>query len=110
MPKVYVVSNGGHDFSKALTFGQVTFLSQGTINKFRITEMARDFSRIMADSQPEDYLIPNGPTAMSVIACSIFAYKHGKLNLLLWMKGRTNFEDHYERRTINLQTFLEGEV
>jgi len=108
MPKVYVVSNGGHDFSKAQVFGSPVFLSHGTVNKFRITEMAREFGRLMEGSQPDDYIIPNGPTAMSAIACSLFAYKHGRLNLLLWKKGQTHYEDHYERRSLDLKTFLEG--
>jgi hypothetical protein len=108
MPKVYIVSNGGHDFSKAAQFGNVVFLSTGIINKFRITEMAREFAHIMADSTPNDFLIPNGPTAMSSIACSIFAWKHGKLNLLLWKKGRTNEEDYYERRIVDLNMLIGG--
>ena len=110
MPKVYVVNNGGHDFSKADIFGPITFLSQGTVNKFKVTEMAREFSRLMADSSPEDYIIPNGPTNMSIIACALFALKHGHLNLLLWKLGKTNYEDHYERRSVALQQLLEGRL
>jgi hypothetical protein len=108
MPNVFVVSNGGHDFSKAKQFGPLIFLSSGTVNKFHITEMAREFAAILSISEPEDYLVLNGPTVMSCVACSIMAQLHGKLNLLLWKKGQDNNLDHYERRTLDLNALIGG--
>ena len=108
LPQVFAVSNGGHDFSTAEQFGPVTFLSIGAINKFQVCEMAREFSAILAFSSREDYLIPNGPTTMSCIACSIMAVLHGRLNLLLWKKGACTGEDKYERRILDLTQLLEG--
>jgi len=108
MPNVFIVSNGGHDFSKAKKFGRLVFLSSGTLNKFHVTEMAREFAAILSISSPEDYLVINGPTVMSCVACAIMARKHGRLNLLLWKKGQNNSLDHYERRTVDVNSLLEA--
>jgi hypothetical protein len=86
--KVYIVNKSAHDFSAAKEFGEVIFLSEGPINRYAVNNMVRQFLDRMADSCGEDYLVPCSLNVMNSIASSIFAHKHGKLNLLLFKAGR----------------------
>ena len=86
--KVYVVNKGGHDFSSAESFGELVYLSEGSLNRYAVTNMYRQFSDILKESDSEDYILLTGLTTMGVVACSIFSYLHGKLNILLFKQGR----------------------
>lgn len=98
--KVYVVNKGGHDFSSAEYFGKIEYLSQGSLNKYAVTNMYRVFSSKLKDSQPDDYILLTGLTTMCSVACSIFSFMHGRLNILLFKGGR------YVERSIVLSELL----
>jgi len=102
MSRVYVVNKGGHDFSAARHFGTLIFLSEGSVSKFATSKMYRTFVRLLNKSNPTDYILITGYTVMSVIACSIFARKHGRVNLLIF-DGVAS----YSRRSIEIDALLE---
>src|SRR6056297_2497038 len=83
MPTVYVINRSVHDFSKAEKFGQLVYLSNGAINKYATSKMARKFEEMLQDSAEEDYILITSLTVMNIIACSIFVCIHKKLNLLI---------------------------
>ena len=84
---VYIVNRGGHDFSMAERFGKLIFLSEGSINRYAVTAMYRQFSDILSNSNSHDYILPTGLSMMNVIAAAIFSFQHGRLNLLLFKEG-----------------------
>lgn len=88
MPKVYIVNKSSHDFSPAEKYGELIFLSEGSINRYATNNMHRIFSEILVDSSPEDYIVLCSLSVMNSIAGAIFAHKHGKLNLLLFKDGK----------------------
>jgi len=85
--RVYIVNKSSHDFTPANQYGQVQFLSEGSMNRYATNSMIRSFSESMKDSQPGDYIVPCSLNVMNSIACAIFAHKHGRLNLLLYKDG-----------------------
>ena len=90
--KVYIVNRSarggtGHDFSAARFFGEAVFLSEGPMNRYSVNNMVRQFTDIMSESKKEDYIVPCSLNVMNSIASAIFAYKHGRLNLLLFKEG-----------------------
>ncbi len=85
--KVYIVNKSAHDFSPAESFGQIIFLSEGPMNRYSVNNMIRQFTEIMKKSAPEDYIVPCSLNVMNSIASALFAYKHGRLNLLLFKQG-----------------------
>lgn len=87
--KVYVVNRGGHDYSDAERFGELVFLSEGTMHRHAIGTMYREFSQILDNSSPDDYILASGLTQMTAVATAIFAYKHGRVNFLLYDKNGT---------------------
>lgn len=95
MSKVYIVNKSSHDFSAAEKFGEIVFLSEGPMNRYTVNNMIRQFNDRMKDSAASDYIVPCSLNVMNSIASSIFTFKHGKLNLLLFRAG-----DYIERNVV----------
>ena len=85
--QVFVVNKSSHDFQPAEKYGKITFLSEGSMNRYATNSMIRQFSDALENSQPSDYIVPCSLNVMNSIACAIFACKHGRLNLLLFKDG-----------------------
>ena len=110
MSNVYIVNRGCHDHSDAERFGKILYLSEGAVNRYAVAAMYREFINGMKDSSPEDFILLTGLSVMSSLACSIFARKHGRLNLLLYKSSRTPGErGHYVDRAIMIDELLKGE-
>ena len=84
---VYIVNKSSHDFGPAEKYGEVKFLSEGSMNRYATNSMIRQFSEVMTLSESTDYIVPCSLNVMNSIACAIFAKKHGCLNLLLFKDG-----------------------
>ena len=87
MPKVFIVSDSGHDFSSAEKFGELTPLSRGLVNRNNANHFHRIFSEGLANSSADDYLLLSGLSVMNSIACAVFTKLHSRLNLLLFNDG-----------------------
>ena len=88
MSKVYIVNRGSHDFGPAEEFGDLVILSDGPMDRYGTNNMYRVFKDKMKDSSSKDYIVPCSLNVMNIIAGAIFSHKHGRLNLLLFSKGR----------------------
>ena len=87
MSKVFIVNKSAHDFSPASKYGEVVFLSEGSMNRYATNSMVRLFQTAMKESEGTDHIVPCSLNVMNSIACAIFAKKHGRLNLLLFKDG-----------------------
>lgn len=87
MARVFIVNKSAHDFSAAMHYGDLVFLSEGPMNRYATNNMIRIFEEGMKNSSPEDYIVPCSLNVMNSIACAIFAHLHGRLNLLLFKDG-----------------------
>lgn len=103
MPKIYVVNNSGHDFSAAKQHGELVFLSSGSIPRYNINQMYREFSNILRHSDADDFILCTALTQMNMVAAAIFAHLHGRVNLLI------HKDRGYVIREIDLTNLLEGE-
>lgn len=88
MAKVFIVNKSAHDFSEAKYYGDITFLSEGSMNRYATNNMHRKFYDALKDSSSDDYIVPCSLNVMNSIACAIFAKMHGRLNLLLFKNGK----------------------
>lgn len=100
MPKVFVVNKGCHNYENALRFGEVEYLSEGSVNPYSTGSIYRNFWLKLKNSQPGDYILITGLSIMSSIACGIFARLHGKLNLLIYKAMRGGGGDYVGRTII----------
>jgi len=87
MSNVYIVNKSNHDFSAAKQYGELVYLSHGSMNRYSTNNMFRIFGEAMEDSEASDYIVPCSLNVMNSIACAMFARKHGMLNLLLFKNG-----------------------
>lgn len=87
MPTVYITNKGAHNFDPAKKFGNIKYLSKGSMNRYSTNRMYRVFLEALEGSKEEDYLLPTGLSTMNLIAAVIFALKHKRLNLLLFKDG-----------------------
>ena len=94
MPAVYIVNKSNHNFTPAKDYGNLVFLSYGPMNRYSTNNMFRIFREGLENSSPDDYIVPCSLNIMNAIACSIFAHKHGKLNLLLYKDGKYIERNH----------------
>jgi len=85
--RVFIVNKSAHNFEAAEEYGKIIFLSEGPVNRYATNSMIRQFVDSMKDSCKTDYIVPCSLNVMNSIACAIFAYKHGRLNLLLFKNG-----------------------
>ena len=97
MPNVYVINKAAHDFHEAEKFGTLVYLSKGSINKYAVNRIFRQFTLALAKSTADDYILLTSLTVMSVIACCIFVLRHGTLNLLLFK------DDSYIARKLDMK-------
>ena len=109
MAKVYVVNKGAHDHSDAERFGQLCYMSEGSINRYNTNTMFRDFTQVLKESKPEDYILPTGLTIMSNIACAIFTLMHKRLNLLIYKASRSGGPGRYVQRSMVFDLKKKGE-
>jgi len=86
--KVFIVNRSAHNFSDAEKYGELVFLSKGSMNRYSTNNMHRKFTEAMKDSQETDHIVPCSLNVMNSICCAIFARKHGTLNLLLFKDGK----------------------
>lgn len=102
MQKVYVPNNSGHDFSNAESYGELIYITEGLLSKFQINQMYRKVADTLEDSNSEDYVLVTGLTQINIISASVFAYLHGRLNLLIYDAK----EGEYVSRTVMLGNLL----
>ena len=106
MSKVFVVNRGGHNHNDAERFGELIFMSSGTINRYAVSQMYRQFVEHLKDSTEDDFILITGLSVMASIACSIFARIHGRLNLLLYKSSSSGQEGRYVERVIMIDELL----
>ena len=92
--RVFIVNKSAHDFTAAEEYGEIIFLSEGSMNRYATNSMMRQFAEIMESSQGTDYIVPCSLNVMNSIACAIFAWMHGRLNLLLFKNGEYIERNH----------------
>ena len=104
MPKVYVVNQGFHDFSTAEKYGRLIFMTEGYQPKFSVATALRRFQFCMQDAKEDDWILLTGLSVLNCLACSVFAMKFNRLNLLLY-DGKS-----YVQRTLIIEQKGDSDV
>ncbi len=104
-PNIYIINRSVHDFSDATRFGDLVYLTEGNFNKFETSRISRAMKPILEVSEPFDYILISGLSVMVGIACSMFAVRHGKLNLLIFDQKTKS----YVERNLSLEDLLDSD-
>jgi hypothetical protein len=103
MAKVYIVNNGGHDYSGAEVFGDLVFCSRGTFDRTDTAMMFRELSTSLEQAEIGDYLLLTSLCTLCSIATGILVDRFGKVNFLLYEAG------HYTVRTVMFDSWYTGD-
>jgi hypothetical protein len=95
--KVFILNDGGHDYSASSKFGDPIICSEGAINKDDISQMYRVLSDALFDAQEKDYILVTSLTSLCMVASAIMANRFGQVHLLIYRDGR------YEARDLILE-------
>jgi len=88
MPKVFIVSDGGHDYSDAERFGELVYCTEGVIRKDDIAQMYRELNDKLALAEPGDYLLISSLTSLCSVAAAILGFQFGEVHFLLYKDGQ----------------------
>lgn len=90
MAKVFIVSDGGHDYSDAERFGELVYCTEGVIRKDDIAQMYRELSHTFTinNMQPGDYLLISSLASLCSVAAAIIGAQFGEIHFLLYKDGQ----------------------
>ena len=91
--RVFVLNDGGQDYSAANDFGELIFCTEGTLNKTDIAQLYRLLSPILDESNADDYVLLNGFASLCSVASSIMAALHGEVHFLVYSNGKYQVKD-----------------
>lgn len=83
MATVWVVNYAGHDFSSALSWGEIRPLTHGYVSLESLDRLKYIFVEATKDSSPEDWLLLSGLMVLNSLASLIMWHRHGRVNLLI---------------------------
>jgi hypothetical protein len=86
--KVFIVNNGGHDYSDAGRFGEIVFCTESVIRKDDVAQMYRELKVALDTARADDYLLVSSLTSLCMVASAIMADKFGEIHLLLFKDGQ----------------------
>jgi hypothetical protein len=85
---VFIVSNGGHDYSDASRYGELRFCTERVIRKDDVSQMYRELNAAMLDAKPDDFLLVSSLTSLCSVAASILAARFGEVHFLIFRDGQ----------------------
>ena len=100
--KVFIANQGAHDYTDALRYGTLVYVTKGTLGKHALGTMARSWADVIRDSHSEDMIVSSSLTTLCSIGTALFAMKHKRLNLLMFRNGQ------YILRTLLLEQLIEN--
>lgn len=91
--RVFVLNDGGHDYSAAAEFGDVIVCSEGMVPKNDIAQMFRLLNPLLEESQKDDLIVIGSLASMVGVASAIMAGLHGEVHYLVFGNGRYMIKD-----------------
>jgi hypothetical protein len=86
--KVFIVSDGGHDYSDAKRFGELVFCTDEVIRKDDVAQMYRVLIHALRESGPEDFILVSSLTSLCMVAAAIMAERWCEIHLLIFKDGQ----------------------
>jgi len=99
-PIVFIPNKGAHDFSDAERYGELVFLTHGTVKRYSTGTLYRSLIDGLKDAKISDYLLISSLAILNAISSAILARKFGRVNYLLFCDGR------YLKRVVDIDSLL----
>lgn len=101
MPKIFVANRSYHDYSDAERFGELVYLTDGSLRSYSVSQMYRIAEEHLTNSEPDDVILISGLSAFNAVLSAFFGKLHGRLNILIY-KNRRSGPGRYIYREIVL--------
>lgn len=92
--KVFVVNNSGYPYEKLEQYGEIIFLTQGSINHNRLNASIKKMGNLLATSSEQDYLCISGNNFLCALATAIWGNMHGMCTFLNWNPIKKDYEKY----------------
>ncbi len=68
--------------------GDLVFMTEGLIEPHSVGRMMRSFAPHINSTKDGDFIMQTGLTVMCMVAAGAMAYRHGKLDLLIFSRDK----------------------
>jgi len=102
MPTVYIPNKSAHDFSPAEKFGNLIYITVGSVDRFKVNTLYRIFTESMEDASVEDFIMVSSLPIMVAIPSMIMARRFGIVHFLMFNPNNNS----YMERTVDVDSML----
>ena len=96
--KVYILSNGGHDYTDATRFGELVYLNIPSHLKWDTAALYDELVEKLQYANEDDLLVISHLTSHCCVATAILVEWFGRVNFLIYRK------DKYEEKKLVLNS------
>jgi hypothetical protein len=90
--KVYVLSDGGHDYTDAERFGELVFLNIPRHARWDVARLYEELQEGLKDATSDDLFIVSHLASHCCVATALLVEWFGKVNFLIYRKDK--YEEH----------------
>ena len=91
--RVFVLNDGGMDYSPAAAYGELVFCTEGSINKNDVAQMYRQLNEFLSEADAHDYIMICSLATLCSVASAIMAANHGEVHFLVYQNGKYHVKD-----------------
>lgn len=88
MPKVFIINDSGHDYTEAKKFGELVFLTTGTVASYDANKNYRQIVDKLKQAKQEDFILITSLASLNCIVGWIIGHLNLPLNMLLFKDGK----------------------
>lgn len=71
MPKVFVINDMNHDFTKASKYGDLVTVTSGRVPVFKTDAVMNELKAALAEFSNDDYLLVSGPAIVCMMCMMV---------------------------------------
>ncbi len=91
-PIVWIINDGGHDYSKAEVHGRMVPMTTGGINPFSPDRLMVNLASRLRNATEEDFAIVGGSPMLNGIVMSMWLERFDKMKCLVWSNKKERYE------------------
>ena len=88
VPVVWLINEGGHDYTSLEKFGRTLPITKGSVNPFNMDRQIVHIGLRLEHAKVEDYLAISGLPILNAVVVAMWLMRFHKVNLLQWSMRR----------------------
>ena len=91
VPIVWLVNEGGHDYTSLEKFGRVMPFTRGSVNPFNLDRQMVHLGPRLQSASEDDYVAVSGLPILNALVVVMWLAKFPKINLLQWSMKKEEY-------------------